>query len=148
MADIQIIAGSQLGTAFQLADDMAEALTSAGHNATVNRMACAEDLAGNAEQALLYCTSTTGFGELPNNLRTLEGQLHTAPPNVAGRRYGVIALGDSCYDFFCGAGNLIDNLMADIGAVRHGDILQIDAQQTLTPETIAVPWAIEWAGTL
>ncbi|NQZ12008.1 MAG: flavodoxin, partial [Algicola sp.] len=46
---------------------------------------------------------------------------------------------------FCGGGKLMDEIFTEIQAVKLGEVLQIDACETLQPEDAAVPWAEEWA---
>jgi sulfite reductase alpha subunit-like flavoprotein len=57
----------------------------------------------------------------------------------------MIALGDSSYDFFCGGGHKMDNLLQEQGAKRIGEMLEIDAIEQPEPEIVAMPWVEKWA---
>ncbi len=54
-------------------------------------------------------------------------------------RYGVIALGDSSYENFCGAGKRFDALLQAHQAKRIGDVLLIDATEDPEPESVTSP---------
>ena len=72
-------------------------------------------------------------------------QLRDQSPTLTKLRYGLIALGDSSYgDTFCGAGRALDELLADHGATRLGERLEVDAMETFMADDAAVPWVEEW----
>jgi len=61
----------------------------------------------------------------------------------------VIALGDSSYgDTFCGAGEQIRELYAELGIREVLPMLRLDASETVTPEVDAEPWLAELATAL
>ena len=97
------------------------------------------------QDALLVCTSTTGQGEIPDNLLPFYLDLREQLPQQPGRPFGVIVLGDSSYgDTFCGAGDLMEEALYETGARKVGDTLRIDALETLEPEAEALPWVRNW----
>ncbi|MNU09062.1 flavodoxin [compost metagenome] len=56
----------------------------------------------------------------------------------------MIGLGDSCYgDTFCGGGEQLRELFAEMGLVEVLPMLRLDASETVTPETDAEPWIAE-----
>ena len=61
-------------------------------------------------------------------------------PLLTGKQFAVIALGDSSYDTFCGAGEQLHALLLEIQGTELAPMLRIDAGETLEPETIALPW--------
>lgn len=71
----------------------------------------------NHHQAVLVCTSTTGHGDIPDELGYLCAMMDRTPPRaLAGRAYGVIGLGDESYvDSFCAAAVTLDAQLADLG---------------------------------
>lgn len=142
MANILIVSGSVYGSATLVSDDIASALTAAGHTVTHQEGGDADSLTQDDLDLLLVCTSTTGAGDIPANLMDFETALFDAPPAIEGLRYAVIALGDSSYaDTYCAAGKTLDQQLTAIGAVRLEQALLIDATEHPEPEDVAVPWA-------
>lgn len=145
MSKIQILVGSVTGTAEEVAHQVAEELTAMGHTTSINSQPSATDLLRDPEETLLICTSNTGAGDLPGNLQHLYRQLTSEYPAIAGRRYGLINLGDSSYMTFGDAGQLLDETLADLGAQRLGEALLLDASSGDEPHPKARDWAKQWA---
>ena len=144
MSAISILVGSVYGTAKAVAEDIKVELENGGHSVDVIENAKIADLTDDDCAILLVCTSTTGAGELPGNIEPLYTALKETPKALGHLRYGIISLGDSSFgDTYCGAGKLMNELLADLGAVALGQPLEIDACETLMPEEEAVPWAVE-----
>ncbi len=148
MATVKILVGSVYGNAQQLAEDCAGQLERAGHAARLLAAGQIEEVAGAETEALLVVTSTTGQGEIPDNLLPLYCQLQERLPLLPAVRYGVIALGDSSYDDFAEAGRMMDNLLAELQARRLQPTLFIDACETMDPEAAAATWLDGWAARL
>ncbi|MDT4853979.1 hypothetical protein FQZ97_882640 [compost metagenome] len=91
-------------------------------------------------EALLTVTATTGMGELPDNLLPIYSELRDRLPNWRGRPGAVLALGDSSYDVYCGGGELIRELYAELGLREVVEMQRLDASETVTPEVDAEPW--------
>ncbi|KPC28612.1 Flavodoxin [Pseudomonas syringae pv. cilantro] len=117
-------------------------LRAAGHEPLVNSRLTLPELLAFEPQALLAVTSTTGMGELPDNLVPLYSQLRdTLPAALRGLPGGVIALGDASYgDTFCGGGELMRELLAELGVAETQGMLRLDSSESVTPETDAEPW--------
>lgn len=145
MASIQILIGSIYGGAEQVAEIAAEQLRELGHEVSLNTYARPEDLMRAADEILLLCHSNTGSGELPDNIQPIYLHITRDYPRIAGKRYGVINLGDSSYSTFNDAGRMLDEAFADLGAVRIGEPLVLDACSGDNPETLARDWAKQWA---
>lgn len=93
---VAIISGSVYGTAEEVARHAETKLKAAGYQAWHAARATLQDLEGFAPQALLAVTSTTGMGELPDNLMPLYCSLRDSlPAAFRGLPGAVIALGDS-----------------------------------------------------
>lgn len=148
MSKLQILVGSVTGNAEAVAETVAEIAHSQGHQVSVNTQADLDDLVRDPEEVLLLCTSNTGAGDLPDNLQPLYLQLTRNFPAVAGRRYGLINLGDSSYITFGEAGQALDEALADLGAQRLGEPLMLDACEDEDPEEAARPWMQAWLETL
>lgn len=144
MASIQILVGSVYGRAEQIAEIAAVRLRELGHEVSLNTYARPEDLVRNADEVLLLCHSNTGAGELPDNIEPIYLHLTRDYPRMAGKRYGVINLADSSYNTFNEAGRMLDAAFADIGAVRVGEPLVLDACSGENPETQTREWVESW----
>lgn len=144
MAAIRILTGSVYGGALLTARKIREELEAEGHQVTVLETPALEDITGN-DDALLVCTSTTGQGEIPDNLLPFYLALREQLPQQPGRPFGIIVLGDSSYgDTFCGAGDLMEEALYETAARKVGETLRIDALETLEPEAEALPWVKDW----
>ncbi|HTF98475.1 MAG TPA: flavodoxin domain-containing protein [Cellvibrio sp.] len=145
MSKIQIFVGSVYGGAEQVGELVQEELRKLGHDVSLNTYARAEDLARDTNEVILLCHSNTGSGELPDNIQPLYLHLTRDYPRIAGRRYGVINLADSSYTTFNEAGVALDAAFADLGAVRIGEPLVIDASNGDDAASLARDWVKEWA---
>ena len=148
MAKIQIIVGSVFGGAEQIAEIAAEKLRALGHQVSVNTYASAADIIRNPEEILLLCHSNTGAGDLPDNILPVYLHLTRDYPRLAGKHYGVINLGDSSYSTFNEAGRMLDAAFADLGAIRIGEPLVLDACSSDDPQPLTIEWINEWASKL
>jgi MioC protein len=146
---IAILSGSVYGTAEDVARHAASRLKAAGFDAWHDPRAQLQQIVEFAPQALLVVTATTGMGELPDNFAPLYSAIRDQLPAWQGLPGGVIALGDASYgDTFCGGGELIRELYAEIGVREVVGMLRLDASETVTPETDAEPWLDEFAAAL
>ena len=139
---VAILSGSVYGTAEEVARHAEEILKDAGFNAWHNARATLADVQAFAPDAFLAVTSTTGMGELPDNLQplysTLRDQLPAAWRGLPG---AVIGLGDASYgDTFCGGGEQMRELFAEMGIREVQPMLRLDASESVTPEADAEPW--------
>ncbi len=144
MHKFQILTGSVMGTAQGTAEALADHLLALGHIAEVNSDAKATDLTRDEQEILLICTSNTGMGDLPANIAPLNAQLRSEHPRIAGRKYGLITLGDSCYPNFAQAGHTLDEAMLDLGAERIGETLILDACCIDDYHQEAIRWINDW----
>ena len=124
---VPVLYGSQSGNSETLADEFSEKLIAAGFDAPVFGMDDIGDLALTEEKALCLVTSTWGEGDPPDNaidfFNTLTGD---DAPDLSSLSYSVLALGDSNYLEFCGAGKALDAAMEKCGAKRILDRVDCD----------------------
>ncbi len=138
-----------MGTSLEVARAAKTVLENCGHEVTAYENFAPENTAVfDPNSVLLVCCSSTGMGDLPQNITPFYQVLTTQFPRIAGMAYGVISLGDSSYPNFAQAGKTIDEALADIGAARLGEMLILDATQTQDHAADASKWVSEWASLL
>ncbi len=144
MKHFHICIGTVFGGAQETARAIKKAVAEKGYDTSLHTNPSFTQLQ-NDEDPILICTSTTGSGEVPANIAPLYETLTTEFPNIVGRIFGVICLGDSSYgDTFCGAGKLFDEAFSELAAQHLSEPLFIDAMETTEPEQEAVPWVLKW----
>ncbi|KPZ28257.1 Flavodoxin [Pseudomonas viridiflava] len=121
-------------------------LRAAGHETLLNPRITLPELLAFEPQALLAVTSTTGMGELPDNIVPIYSQLRDQlPAALRGLPGGVIGLGDASYgDTFCAGGEQLRELFAELGVSEVQAMLQLDASESVTPESDAEPWLADF----
>jgi len=133
------------GTAEMVAQEMEQALQSAGHAATIQVMDNLDASVFANGGTFLICTSTYGAGDVPDNAQALFNSLEIERPDLSAITYNVIALGDTTYkDTYCQGGKRFDQLLTELGAKRAGDILMHDASSGTLPEELAAQWVVPW----
>jgi MioC protein len=139
---VAIVSGSVYGSAEEVARHAQQLIKNAGHDVFFNPRATLADLQAFAPDAFLAVTSTTGLGELPDNILPLYAQIRDVLPAAwRGLPGGVIGLGDASYgDTFCGGGEQLRELFTEVGIREVQEMLRLDASETVTPESDAEPW--------
>jgi MioC protein len=146
---VAILSGTVYGTAEDVARHAADILKTAGFDTWHDPRAQLPQIQAFAPDALLFVTATTGMGELPDSLVPLYSTIRDQFPAWQGLPGGVIALGDASYgDTFCGGGELIRELYAELGVREVVEMLRLDASETVTPESDAEPWLEQFAAAL
>jgi len=139
---VAILSGSVYGTAEEVARHAAKLLDDARFQTFHNPRATLADIQAFGPQALLAITSTTGMGELPDNLMPLYSTIRDQlPASFRGLPGAVIGLGDASYgDTFCGGGEQMRELFKELGVREVLPMLRLDASESVTPESDAEPW--------
>lgn len=147
--EIHLIVGSESGNAEMVADCVTTALEERGHSVTRFHEGTLEDAALGEKSVVLLCSSTTGIGDIPQNVEPLYDALVATRPSLAHLRYGVIGLGDRNYkDSFLGGPKKWDAIFTELGATRVGTRLELDATDNPTPDEDAVAWIPSWLAAL
>ncbi|MEM9708888.1 MAG: sulfite reductase flavoprotein subunit alpha [Pseudomonadota bacterium] len=124
---LDILYGTQTGNAELLAEDAAALAKSRGFTPKVAEMDAVDMAALASMENLLVVVSTYGEGEMPDNGQQFWDAISaTTAPRLEALNYGVLALGDTSYEFFCQAGKLIDTRLEQLGAKRFADRLDCD----------------------
>ncbi len=143
MSKIQIIVGSVTGTAEGVAAHLQKHWQDT-HQVRVFHDATTAHLVEDPDELLLFITSNTGAGDLPDNIAPLYVGLRNEFPRIAGRKFGLINLGDSSYPTFGEAGKNLYDALVDIGAISAVEPLLVDASEERYPQKMALEWAEDW----
>jgi sulfite reductase (NADPH) flavoprotein alpha-component len=117
---------SQTGFAEELAWMTAKALQDGGVGARVLSFADLDLAALKAAGRALLIVSTTGEGDPPDPAARFVRKLMGEAADLAGLRFGLLALGDRSYDQFCGFGHAVDGWLRRSGAEPLFDTVEVD----------------------
>lgn len=146
---VAIVAGTEFGTADIVARHAEQLLNDAGLAASYLPDISLERLLAWAPEALLVVTASTGDGELPANLDPLYAALkERLPADLRGLPGAILALGDSSYRTYCGAGELVRELYSELGIRELIPMLRLDGSETVDQETDAEPWLADFIAAL
>ena len=143
MAKIGIFVGTVYGNALAVAEEAQRILLEHKHQANIYEEGTLADW--QKYSTVLVISSTTGQGDLPDTIAPLFYELRDDVGYQPNLHYGLIALGDSSYDNFCGAGMQFEALLQEHQAKRIGEILKIDSMDIAEPEVFAINWLENWA---
>lgn len=147
---VAILSGSVYGTAEEVARNAKQLLTDAGFEVLLNTRATLADVQAFGPDVFLAITSTTGMGELPDNLMPLYSEIRDQLPAAwRGLPGAVIGLGDESYgDTYCGGAQLMSEVFEELGLRNVQPMLRLDASETVTPEADAEPWIADFINAL
>lgn len=143
MAKIGIFVGTVYSNALAVAEEAQRILLEHKHQANIYEEGTLADW--QKYSTVLVISSTTGQGDLPDTIAPLFYELRDNVGYQPNLHYGLIALGDSSYDNFCGAGMQFEALLQEHQAKRIGEILKIDSMDIAEPEVFAINWLENWA---
>jgi len=144
MAQVSIVVGSVYGTASFVGEELQAALEEAGHGVTRSESAGIEAITAEGLEVLIAVTSSTGAGDLPENIAPFFAALLNQWPRIDHLGFAVVGLGDTTFgDTFNGAAKTLDRQLAEMGARRLAGPLLLDACETVNPERDALPWVLD-----
>lgn len=141
MAKIAIMVGTVYGGAQYVAEQAIELLEQIGHQVQLFHPARLSDVQQFAADHWLVITSTTGQGDIPDDLVPFYVEVQDRFPLLTGKSWAIIALGDSSYgETYCGSGEKFHELLGQLQGTELAPMLRVDAGETLQPEDAALPW--------
>ena len=142
MSSVNIIVGSQMGSAEYVAEQLNDALNNQGINSQLHDQPEFNEI-DQQNTIWLVCTSTYGAGDYPDNLISFVEQVSQVD-DLSHLKYSVIALGDTSYDTYNLAGRNVDTLLSQKGAVKVAQRLELNILDEALPEDTALAWLDSW----
>lgn len=144
-----MLVGSESGNAEMVGDVVKDALDALGHETELFKEGGLADADLGSRSVVLLITSSTGIGDIPQNIEPLFDELREQRPDLSSVRYGLVGLGDRNYkDSFLGGPKKWDALLTELGATRVGDRLELDATDNPCPDEDAATWVKTWVTAL
>jgi sulfite reductase (NADPH) flavoprotein alpha-component len=125
-ADWLVVHASQTGSAEHLAKRSAELLATGGLAARAVCISALDRDRLTAATRVLFVASTYGEGDAPDTAAQFAGRLMAAGLDLSHLHYAVLALGDKNYANYCGFGRALDAWLAQQGATRLFDRIDVD----------------------
>lgn len=141
MSSIPVLFGTESGNAEMVADDIVDALASAGHGAEVFAMDDYDVTELPDHGVIVVITSTYGEGELPETTAPFEAALRAQTPDLSGVRFAAFGLGDSTYETYNNAIGILQSRIVELGATQIGETGRHDAAGGASFSDVATAWA-------
>lgn len=125
---VLIVHASQTGFAESLAQQTAAALTSGGLDARIAELGQLDLQRLQDSPRILFIVSTYGEGDAPDSAARFADSIMnvSSASALAATRYGILALGDSAYQDFCGFGRRLDQWLRAQGAQQLSAPIEVD----------------------
>ncbi|OHU84767.1 MULTISPECIES: FMN-binding protein MioC [Pseudoalteromonas] len=136
MQHIEIIVGSQMGSAEYVAEQLQEALQDQGIVTALHEQPMLNDI---VHPLWLVVTSTYGAGDYPDNLLSFISELDQQN-NLDHIDFAVVGIGDTSYDTYNFAAKNCSQLLINKGATQLLANLEIDVLGDALPEDTALQW--------
>jgi MioC protein len=146
--EIRIIFGTESGGAELMAEDIAADLLDRFDTSVTNMSDVDVETLDTGALYLVIC-STYGDGGLPFSAQPFYDGLQAARPDLTGLRYAMFGRGDTSYlKSYSQGSEIIDRLLAELGATRVGDYGRHDAADWDADDAAAIEWANSVAGVI
>jgi sulfite reductase (NADPH) flavoprotein alpha-component len=125
-SSLLIAYAGQTGFSDQLARQTTQSLIAAGTAVHLQPLGEIDTCGLARTKRALFVVSTTGEGDAPDSAACFVRQAMTAPADLSGLRYGLLALGDSDYDEYCAFAHALDRWLRNCGATPLFDPVEVD----------------------
>ncbi|MFD0677261.1 MULTISPECIES: assimilatory sulfite reductase (NADPH) flavoprotein subunit [unclassified Paenibacillus] len=117
--EVTVLFGSQTGNSHGLAKKVSKKLEEQGFKVTLSSMGDFKPNGLKNVQNLLIVASTQGEGDPPDSAIPFYEFLHSKrAPQLEGKPFAVLGLGDTSYEFFCQTGKDFDKRLEELGGKR------------------------------
>ncbi|MFD1123190.1 sulfite reductase subunit alpha [Methylophilus flavus] len=123
---ILVAYASQTGNAELIARKTAESLKTTALSLETLPLSAIDATTLQDFSRILFVVSTTGEGDAPDNAADFQQNLMQSNINLSHLQYGILALGDSSYTFFCGFGHALDAWLQSTHALPLFDLVAVD----------------------
>lgn len=124
--DYLVVYASQSGTSEKLAWHTANILSSGGVSTSVKSLADVNTGVLTSTQKVLFLLSTFGEGEAPDMARGFIKNSMKAKTTFENLRFGLLALGDKCYQDYCGFAIEVEQWLISNGATSIFERINVD----------------------
>jgi flavodoxin I len=139
---ILVLFGSSTGNTEELANTIHQTLQDLGREADLVNIAETSEVDYLAYSVLLLGSSTWDEGQVQLDFRFHLEDLQSESPDLSGKSFAVFGTGESCYEFFAGGVDKLEEQYAEFGAEKIHDSLKID---TLEEDPVENEQVVEWA---
>ena len=124
---LTILYGSQTGNSRSIAEELHEAAQAEGLQTELVSMGKFKEKQLKKTKNLLVLVSTQGEGDPPDDALDLVDFINgPKAPKLKELQFGVLALGDSSYEFYCKTGKDFDQRLEELGGTRLLDRVDLD----------------------
>ena len=131
---LDILYATQTGNAEEVAQNLSKMATSQGFLVNLNEMNYHNLDTFRQLRNVAIVTSTYGEGEVPEMGIDFWNELKSSKVTMPNLKYGLIALGDSSHEIFCGAGRAISKKLEELNCQKMIENLECDGDTNGTNE--------------
>lgn len=139
MQHLEIIVGSQMGSAEYVADQIKEELDNQGFSSFLHEQ---PEFSQCEHDVWLVVTSTYGAGDYPENLLPFINDINQQE-SLSDIRFAIVGIGDTSYDTYNYAAKNCAKLLKSKGAHAILPTLEINILDETLPEDTALAWLPE-----
>ena len=136
---LDILYATQTGNAEEVAQNLYSLSKAKGLIASINEMNYYNINSFKQLRNVAIITSTYGEGEVPEMGVEFWNELKISKTKISNLRYGLIALGDSSHEIFCGAGKAIAKKLEELDCKKIIENLECDGDTKGTYE-----WSVKF----